>query len=198
MHFQLTEMIGFVAGVACVLLGMYENVWNWPVGITSNVALFLLFRRNQVYAASGLQLVYILIAVYGWRNWLRGGSKGGKLRITRAKSAERILLLCATVIAAVGLHGILQRFTNTTVAWPDALGTSLLLAAQYCLSRKLLECWLFWIVADLIYVALYLFKGLYLTPALYLFFLVMCVIGLARWRREAQESSFESAISTAD
>src|SRR5579884_163348 len=189
MHLQLPEIIGFVAGVACVLLGMYEKVWNWPVGIASNVALFILFRRNGVYAASGLQLLYVAIALYGWWNWVRGGDEGGKLRITRAGASHRLLLLGAVGGGAVVLHWILARFTNTTVAWPDAIGTSLLLAAQYCLSRKLLECWYFWTVADVIYIALYLSKGLYLTPGLYLFFLGMCVLGFSRWRREAHGSN---------
>jgi nicotinamide mononucleotide transporter len=193
MHLQLPEIIGFAAGVACVLLGMYENVWNWPVGMASNAALFILFRRNGVYAAAGLQLLYLAIAIYGWWNWLRGGTKGGKLRITQSSGAQRILLLGMAALAALALHWILQRFTDTTVAWPDAVGTALLLAAQYCLSRKLLECWFFWIVADVIYIALYFSKGLYLTPGLYGFFLVMCIIGFIHWRRQSHAAPQEAA-----
>jgi nicotinamide mononucleotide transporter len=198
MHLQLPEIIGFVAGVACVVLGTYENVWTWPVGITSNLALFVLFWRTGVYAASALQLVYTGIAIYGWWNWLRRPG-GVKLRITRAKSSELVLLLTATAAAAVVLHSILRRFTDTTVAWPDAIGTSILLAAQYCLSRKLLECWFFWITADVIYIALYFSKGLYLTPFLYTFFLVMCIVGFIRWRREsATAKSLKTATLSVD
>lgn len=197
MHLQLPEIIGFIAGVACVLLGMYENVWNWPVGMASNVALFILFRRNGVYAAAGLQLLYIAIAIYGWWNWLRRGSGGRKLHISRSTAAQRAVLIAAAAAGTVVLHWVLQRFTDTTVAWPDAIGTSLLLAAQYCLSRKLLECWFFWIAADLIYIAVYFSKGLYLTPALYLFFLVMCVIGLRYWHRQAQPAPLNTAGTSA-
>lgn len=193
MHLQLPEIIGFAAGVACVLLGMYENVWNWPVGIASNIALFVLFRRTGVYAAAGLQLLYVAIAIYGWWNWLRGGNKGGRLRITRSAAAQRALLVAAAAVGAVALHWVLRRFTDTTVAWPDAIGTALLLAAQYCLSRKLLECWYFWMVANVIYIALYLSKGLLLTPGLYLFFLVMCIFGFRHWRREAKVNQLEAA-----
>jgi nicotinamide mononucleotide transporter len=197
MHLQLPEIIGFVAGVTCVLLGMYENVWNWPVGMASNIALFVLFRRNAVYAAAGLQLLYVAIAIYGWWNWLHKDSAGGKLHISRSNWTQRAFMLAATAAGAVALHWVLQRFTDTNVAWPDAAGTSLLLAAQYCLSRKLLECWFFWIVADVIYIAVYLSKGLYLAPGLYVFFLVMCVIGFIHWRRQEQAASLGAAGTSA-
>lgn len=187
MHLQLPEIIGFCAGVACVLLGMYENVWNWPVGIASNLALFILFRRNGVYAAAGLQLVYTAIAIFGWWNWLRRGPQGNRLRITSSSASARVWLIVATAAGAVAVHAILQQFTNSTVAWRDAIGTALLLGAQYCLSRKLLECWFFWIVADVIYIQVCLAKGLYLALGLYVFFLVMCVVGFRYWRRSAAQ-----------
>jgi nicotinamide mononucleotide transporter len=51
------------------------------------------------------------------------------------------------------------------------------------LSRKLLENWWAWMTADVIYVALYSYKNLYLTAVLYLLFLGMCVAGYTRWRK---------------
>jgi nicotinamide mononucleotide transporter len=51
------------------------------------------------------------------------------------------------------------------------------------LSRKLLENWWVWMTADVIYIALYCYKSLYLTAALYLLFFAMCIAGYAGWRR---------------
>ena len=53
------------------------------------------------------------------------------------------------------------------------------------LSRKKVENWHVWIAVDVLYVGLYLYKGLTLTAILYALFCVMAVIGLLAWRRAA-------------
>jgi nicotinamide mononucleotide transporter len=64
----------------------------------------------------------------------------------------------------------------------DALTTVMSLVAQYLLTKKILENWFVWISADVVYIALYLYKELSLTAILYFIFMVMCVIGVKEWR----------------
>lgn len=70
----------------------------------------------------------------------------------------------------------------------DSVTTVLSLLATYGQARKLLESWWLWIAADLIYVPLYVSKGLNLTAVLYAVFLVLCVIGLRRWQSDLKAS----------
>ena len=58
------------------------------------------------------------------------------------------------------------------------------LAAQYLLCRKKIENWWLWITADVIYVPLYASKNLPLTSALYAGFIVLCILGITRWKKE--------------
>ena len=50
-------------------------------------------------------------------------------------------------------------------------------------AKKILESWLVWIVADTIYVGIFLYKALYLTAGLYAVFLVLAVLGFIEWRK---------------
>ncbi len=61
---------------------------------------------------------------------------------------------------------------------------TLSLAATYGQCRKLLESWWIWILADLVYIPLYVYKGLWLTSLLYFVFLLLCIFGLREWLRE--------------
>ena len=69
----------------------------------------------------------------------------------------------------------------------DAFTTCLALVAQWLLNTRRIQSWYFWIVADCIYIPLYLSKGLVLTAAVYVLFLGLCVAGLRSWTRAARE-----------
>jgi nicotinamide mononucleotide transporter len=69
----------------------------------------------------------------------------------------------------------------------DALTTVLSVEAQYLMTRKVIEHWLVWMAADVIYIWLYTERGLYLTSLLYVVFLAMCVAGWREWRREVSQ-----------
>jgi nicotinamide mononucleotide transporter len=65
----------------------------------------------------------------------------------------------------------------------DAFTTVLSLAAQWLLNRKSIENWYVWITADVLYIYLYVSRGLHLTAVLYAVFLGLCIAGLVAWRR---------------
>jgi nicotinamide mononucleotide transporter len=181
----LTEILGFVTGAASVWLAAKEHVWNWPIGIANSIFFLFLFFGAGLYANSALQLVYIVIGIFGWHEWLRGGEGGTKLVIRRTPRRTSLTLLGAVLIGTVMLTFILDRLAGSTAPLWDGLTTALSLVAQYMLARKWLENWWVWISADVIYVVLYAYAGLWLTSVLYVGFLVMCWIGFQHWKRVA-------------
>lgn len=179
----LVEVIGFVSGAVCVWLVGRQNPWNWSVGLIQVVAYLFLFWAAGLYADAGLQAVYIGLGLWGWWNWLRGRPEG-RLRVRTARPAEWAALTGVGVAGTVLIAQVLISVTPSTVPWPDALTTVLSLLATYGQGRKLLESWWLWIAADLIYIPLYAYKGLWLTSGLYTVFLALCVIGLRRWQAD--------------
>ncbi|HET7609758.1 MAG TPA: nicotinamide riboside transporter PnuC [Gammaproteobacteria bacterium] len=177
-----TETIGFALGAWCVWLIVKEHIWNWPVGIAQCAFYIVVFWRAGLYADALLQIVYIALGVLGWYWWLRGGSARTALRIERVPAIALLPLVAVTVVGTGLLSAVLARATNSTVPFWDALTTVLSLTAQFMLSRKWLENWYVWIAADVVYIGLYLYKGLLLTTALYAGFMALCVAGLLRWR----------------
>jgi nicotinamide mononucleotide transporter len=176
------EIAGFVTGALCVWLVARQNVWNWPIGILNNVAFLVLFLTSGLYADGSLQVVYIALAVYGWWAWLRGGVSHTSLPIGRTSRAQWWALLGAGMAATAVLTWVLARYTDSTVPLADAVTTVLSLLATWGQARKKIESWWLWIAADVIYVPLYAYKGLWLTGILYLGFLALCVVGLVGWR----------------
>jgi nicotinamide mononucleotide transporter len=179
----LIEVLGFVTGAVSVAFAVRESAWNWPVGIANNIFFFVLFWRTKLYADALLQVVYLIISIFGWWNWLRGGAGHSKLPIARIKMRTGLWLLLVTVISTAVMTYVLKRFTDSQVPLADGVTTALSLTAQYMLSYKLLENWWVWMTADVIYIALYCYKSLYLTGFLYAVFFAMCIVGFRGWRK---------------
>lgn len=189
------EVLGFGSGGLCVWLVARQHIANWPIGIANNLFFILLFAGAGLYADAGLQVVYIALALYGWWSWVAGGprSASGRLPVSRTGVRTWWVLACATAAATAGLTVLLDRATDSTVPFWDALTTALSLAATYGQCRKKVESWYLWIAADVVYVPLYAHKGLYLTSLLYLGFMALCVAGLLGWRRELADRTGPAA-----
>ena len=178
---SVLEVAAFVTGVATVFLAARQHIWNWPVGIV-NVALYaLLFWQVRLYADSGLQVVYLVLAGYGWWAWLHGGSQGEPLRVRRAtpRLLGLVIVLAAAFATALGVS--LARFTDAQVPLLDSALTGASLVGQFLMTRKYLESWPVWVVADVVYVGLFTSRGMYLTAVLYAVFTGLALYAWREW-----------------
>ena len=114
------------------------------------------------------------------------------MEVTRTPTTTWAWLMPTTVAAAVGFAFFLRRFTDSTVPGWDGFTTALSLAAIYGQTKKYVESWWLWILADLIYIPLYVYKHLWLTSGLYFVFLLLCLMGLREWSKalRAREDRF--------
>ena len=176
------EIFGVATGALCVLLAAREIIWSWPIGIVNNVAFFIMFWRHKLYADATLQIFYILTALYGWWKWAHKDA-GMVLRVQNTSRRMGTTLLLLMPVAWFFIYEILHRWTDSNVPLGDSLATTLSLGAQFMAGRKLLENWLVWIVVDVVSIALFLYKHLYLTTTLYAAFIGMCVAGYMAWRK---------------
>lgn len=178
-----TEIAAFATGALCVYLVVRQHVANFAVGMANNVLFIWLFVGAGLYADAGLQVVYIGLAGLGWWWWLKGGQRRTGVEVHDPSPAVLVGCVVAVAVVTAVLQWVLLTWTDSTVAGWDALTTALSLVAQLMLSRKWIANWWFWIAADLVYIPLYAHKGLWLTSALYVLFLGLCVAGLVQWRR---------------
>jgi nicotinamide mononucleotide transporter len=180
--FDWLEAFGFITGAWGVWLQVRENVWNWPIQLVSSALYVLVFFNTKLYSDAGLNVLYVVLYVLGWYWWLRGGADRGELNIRRISIRLAVLLVVIAAVTTAGWTALLAS-VHDSAPFLDALTTVLSLIALFLIARKVFESWHVWIAVNLIYVGLYVYKGLNLTAVLYTLFAAMSVAGLVNWRR---------------
>src|SRR5205823_4532289 len=141
------EFLGTVFGIAGVWLTIKKNIWCFPTGII-NVALYAwLFYDSRLYADASLQIIYIILLIYGWLQW----NKQSNTQAFVAETTDRKTAFTLLVIAIVGtimMGALFKNYSNASLPYLDSALTSVSLIAQWMIAKKKIENWLIWIVAD--------------------------------------------------
>jgi nicotinamide mononucleotide transporter len=182
------ELFAAIVGAISVWLSVRQNIMSWPTAIVNVVLYALVFYQAKLYADMGLQVIYAALSVYGWYEWLYGGEGRTELHVTRTAGRLAALLALIALSGAALLGTLLHHTTDAALPYMDSFLSSTSLVAQWMMTRKKLENWLVWIAVDVLYVGMFIFKGLYLTAGLYAVFLALAVRGYLDWRRSMAEA----------
>ena len=178
------EVLAFALSLWMVACNLRVNPLGWPLAMAASLLYGVLFLHSRLYGEAGLQVLFIVLAGWGWWQWLRGtGQDGAALRVQRLNHRQRLQVALAT-LAAWPLMGLLLRHaTDSDVPFLDALPTVASVTGQVLLARKRVENWAVWLFVNVVSVGLFAYKALWLTVLLYALFAVLSVVGWRAWQR---------------
>lgn len=168
-----------------ILCNIIELHWGWPLAAISAVLYFFLFWSQSLYGEALLQVLFVVLALWGWSVWLRG-IEGAPLPVTRMPVRQRFTLTWMGSVLWLSTGTVLMNFTDTDVPWWDAFPTAFSLVGQYLLAHKRLENWGVWIIVNIVAAGLFAWKDLWLTTLLYLVFIALSVVGWRTWTKHLQ------------
>jgi nicotinamide mononucleotide transporter len=185
------DLAALIAGLLCVVLLIRQNIWTWPLGVLYVLCASVVLWRQGLYFSLGLHGAFLALNLYGWWSWLAGrGDDDGGLPVRRSAPALLAALVLGALIVAGTLGWLMDRYTDARLAYWDATGSALSLAAMWLSARKRIENWAFWFVVDVLYAGVYFATSATFLGVLYLVYVPMAVAGWLAWRRtlEAQET----------
>ena len=195
------EFFGTITGAIAVWLSARANIWSWPIGVVSVTLLFFLFFQIQLYPDMFLQVFFFVTNIMGWWRWAhpREGEENEKdeLRVTYMARKQLLILtgvgLIGTVLMgalASRLHDFLPSIFSKPSAFPylDSFVTVLSIITTFLMIQKKVECWILWIVIDVVATGLYFTKGVKFLGLEYLVFCFIAAFGLWNWIREYNQA----------
>ena len=186
---QYIEILGTAVGLIYLWQEYRASIYLWITSIIMPAIYLYVYYQAGLYADFGINIYYLVIALYGWFAWrynfsLRGKRKESKeLSISHIRQGVIIRLAILFLAAWAIISYILIHYTNSTVPFTDAFTTALSIVGMYMLARKYIEQWWVWLVVDITSCALYIYKELYFTAVLYALYAIIAIFGYRKWKQ---------------
>lgn len=182
------ELCGTLIGLVYLWLEYRASIYLWIAGIVMPAIYIFVYYEAGLYADFGINIYYLLAAIYGLAVWLKGkrdkaDGEVHDLPITHTPRKTYLPLTLLLIASFFAIAYVLIHFTDSNVPWWDSFPTALSIIGMWMLARKYVEQWLAWVLVDVVCCGLYVYKGLYFTSALYGLYAVIAIFGFFKWKQ---------------
>lgn len=190
-NLSLIELLAIASGLLSVHWASTMNLRTWTSGLVNEALFFGVFYQVQLYSDMLLQLFFAVVTMYGWLSWssIPEGQRAPRL----LAPSHRALSLLALIGITAGLgatmssaHEVLPALFPKPAAAPytDGFTAAGSVVATILMARRAIESWIFWIVVNIVSIALYLSRDIPSMSLLYCVFLMLAIRGFASWRKQ--------------
>lgn len=192
---SLLEWAGVIIGTFYLILIANKNRIGWFFAMVSTSIYIYLCYQTQLFIESGLQVFYLVMAIYGWFSWNKA-PKEDRLIIRWPLKYHLINILASSIVTII-LGYIMVTFTDQQNPYLDAFSTVFSLVATFMVTQRVLENWIYWIVIDTTLIFLYSSRGLHLTGFHYLVYTIIAIFAFFSWYKMYKAQKIENHIHRA-
>lgn len=187
------EIVGTIIGFIYLWQEVKASIWLWLTGIVMPAIYTVVFYKSGLYADFGIQIYYIVAAIYGFLFWKFGkkNQDGDQLRIVHTTAKQAAVLCAITAVLFLPIYWILTTYTDSNVPFFDSTTTAMSIVALWMLAKKHVEQWVAWIIIDALSSGLYFYKEIYFTAVLYAVYTVVAVYGYKKWNMMERQQYIE-------
>jgi nicotinamide mononucleotide transporter len=177
------EAIAFVFGILSVWFAKKVNIWVYPTGLVCTVITVYLLYINGYIGDMLMNFYYSVMSIYGWWNWARKKQNKPVVPISRTTSKEKIIGVVLFVLTVMVTYTVYKTFDYTLEIpnYIDIVTSGIFFTAMWYMANKKIENWTLWIIADIITVPLYAYRGLGMLSLQYVIFTILAIQGYKEW-----------------
>lgn len=185
------EVIAIITSIISVLYSKKNNILVFPYGIISTGIFVYLLNEWNLVGDMIINMYYVIMSIYGWYIWTIKNEATTVTPITTTKHLE--WLTSAGIFIASGafvylIYWKFDRFENW-VSYIDILTTSIAFVGMWLMALRKIEYWIVLLVANVISVPLYFYKGYGLTALLFIFLSIIAWLGYLEWKKYLNKPS---------
>jgi nicotinamide mononucleotide transporter len=187
------EFIAVIAGIISVWYAQKENILVFPVGLINTTIFIYLSLKVHLFGEASVNLYYTIMSIYGWILWSKKDKQHHQVVTIQYSSNSGLLkqagfFLFFYISIYSALTYLKKDFAPEAIPWADAFAASTAYTAMWLMAKKKVESWYWWIATNITSIPLYFVKGYVFTSFQFIIFLIMAIIGLARWHKKAKSA----------
>ena len=183
------EIIAVVFGLLSVWYSKNNNILVFPTGMISTTIFIYLLYKWVLLGDMMINAYYFVMSIYGWFIWTRK-ENNTVTPITRMNSNEKkigVLIFLSSLMFVYLVYVYFDKW-GTITSYIDNLTTAIFFVGMWLMAKRKIENWIFWIIADIISIPLYFYKGLTFTSLQYLIFTFIAIAGYYSWKKILNKS----------
>lgn len=181
---SLLSLITGMLGVFSVTLCSQRRVSSFLFGIFQISCYMVLAARQHFFGElveNGFYLLTTLAGIYTWTRNYDAGDDGNSVQARRLSVRGWAVTMLFFLIGVAGGYWLLRR-TSDPHPLLDTVSSVPAFVAQLLMMLRYREQWIFWIVVDLIKVAMWVVQGDWCMVAQFSFWVIVCIYGLKKWK----------------
>lgn len=185
------ELLAALVNFVWVYLEYRASIWLWPVGIVLPI-LYIAVSWQALFLGNILVNVYYFItSIIGWIMWLRRAKAGdstdeGDIPITSVKPKDFALHLLLALPTMCLLYFVLRE--NSSMPYLDAVATVASFLGMIYLSRKQIQHWFCWMLANSLSLVIFYSSGDMITSFVFAVNFIVSVLGYFRWAKDMKHN----------
>lgn len=185
------ETTAFFFGIASVVYARREHIWVYPTGLIATLITMYIFLKDGLLGDMMLNAYYSLMSIYGWWNWARKKEGIKVVSISRTNNLEKVIGVLLFLITTGFTYFVYLLFGGELDGsnYLDMITSGIFFTAMWYMATKKLENWTLWIIADVITVPLYAYRGWGILSLQYFIFTILAIQGYIAWKKHLSNPS---------
>jgi len=175
------EYIGIITALLGVFYSTKQHKIAWIFNFIASFVYGILFYQVGLYSDMELQGVFMAMAIYGFLQWNRPFKL---LEVTHSSGTNLLFGIGGSLIFGFASGYLHHEISNVSLPFLDATLTGFSIWGTYLAAKMKIENWLVWIFVNIIYIGIYLYKGMNGTAILYVIFLIFAFSGFYTWKKK--------------
>ena len=183
------EIIAVVFGLLSVWYSKNNNILVFPTGMISTAIFIYILYKSVLLGDMMINAYYFLMSIYGWFIWTRkeNNSVTPISRVTNNEKKIGIIIFLSSLVFVYLIYVYFDKW-GTITSYVDNITTAIFFVGMWLMAKRKIENWIFWIIADIISIPLYFYKGLTFTSLQYLIFTFIAIAGYYSWKKILNKS----------